>query len=91
MGQAYIMYNPVTGEIFKTGACVSAKRPTPPSGMKVMQGVANDATQKIEDGKVVDKSPDELPPPRPEHVPRKILKQTEWDELIKRIEILEKI
>jgi hypothetical protein len=87
--QSYIIFNPATGEILSTGACVSAKLPTPPQGMVVMRGVANDALQKVVDGKVVDKSPSELPPPRPKAPLRKILLQTEWDDLIKRIELLE--
>jgi hypothetical protein len=87
--QSYIIFDPLTGEILSTGTCVSAKLPLPPAGMAVMRGSANDAFQKIVDGKVVDKSPNELPPPRPKAPPRKILLQSEWDDLINRIDKLE--
>ena len=89
MGQSYIIYEPSTGVILKTGRCASAALPTPPDGMTVMRGTANDSLQKIVDGKVTDKSPIELPAPRTKPPRRKYMLQSEWEELIKRIVKLE--
>ena len=50
----YILYNS-DGKIIKTGICTEASYAIIPSeGEFIMEGVANENTQKIEDGAVVD-------------------------------------
>lgn len=56
----YIVYN-ITGEILRTVQCPSSmKHLQVKEGESMIEGTANDLTQKIADGKVVDKTPEEI-------------------------------
>lgn len=91
----YIVYNKV-GEILRTVDCpssmskIQAKR-----GEFIMEGTANDATQKIVDGKVVNKTPEEIKrenPTTPE-IPKNrrlaYITNEQWQDVLKRLAALE--
>lgn len=81
--------------IRKTGFCtvddfhLQGKR----HGWHVAEGIAHDATQKMQDGQIVDKTPEEIEadrPPRgkPEDMPV-VLSKRDYEQLVSRIENLE--
>lgn len=57
-----------------------------------MEGEADDATQKVINGRVVNKTPEELPIPVPVLVPKPLAAITnkQWQDVLRRIEVLEK-
>lgn len=90
----WLVYND-GGEILRAG-CTSSDdivNKVREPGEYVMEGVADQRTQKIVDGKIVDKAPGAMPQPRvstAKSEPAKIT-QEEWDELEQRVAALEAI
>jgi len=91
----FIRYDAI-GKILSTGTCqdhmiqIQAK-----SGEFVLEGEADDAKQKIIDGKVVNKTEEEIDAEKPPVIPESEhfanVTNKDWDELIKRVENLEKL
>ena len=93
----FIVYNSTTGKILRTGNC-------PPSlyklqvraGESIILGKANDYSQKIVDGEIVDKTPAEIeadnptPVEPPEGEKQKHIKNKEWKEIKDLLEDLDK-
>lgn len=82
-----------TGKILRQIQCPStlsllqAKK-----GEFVMEGVANDSTQKIVAGKVVDKTPEEIEadnPPTPERQNLVLITRGQWQDVLDRLDKLE--
>lgn len=82
-----------TGEILGMGICSEANlKHKEILGLKVVRGIADDRLHRIVDGKIVDKSPEDIEfilPPAEDRVVARIF-QEDWDALVKRIEALEK-
>jgi len=90
----YIIYDK-TGKILRTVQCSPAlSKIQPKEGEFIMEGTANDVTQKIVNGKVIDKAPEEIEvPPEPrllkEKQPANITNK-QWQSVLHRLEALEK-
>jgi len=71
----YIVYETDTGKIVRTGQCTNTMFSAQAGvGEDVLEGTASDIIQKVVDGKVVDKTPEEIEaqkPPIPEPIPYK--------------------
>lgn len=94
----FIVYRKETGKILRTGSCPSSVFSLQADSTKdefVIEGIANDITQKVIDGKIVDKTPDEIegekpkPVEIPEHKRPVILTQGEMQDILKRLDNLE--
>jgi len=67
----FIIYNKNTGQILSSGICQNSTfLKQAKKDEFVMEGTANDVTQKIVDGKVVDKTPEELEVQKPPVIPK---------------------
>lgn len=92
----YIIYN-VSGKILRTGTCSNADfEKQVGMGEFVMEGKANDSTQKIVGNEVVNKTPEEVEtdkPPEPEPVPFKqqpaSITNANWQDILSRLADLE--
>jgi hypothetical protein len=96
----FIVYNN-KGSILRTGSCPDKDfSKQAQAGEFVMEGVANDIKQKVVDGKVVDKSPEEIEAEK--QASASVLRQQDaevdemvmvskikFEELVKRVERLE--
>ncbi len=91
----YIIYN-ASGKILRTGSCPASmfelqKR----EDQFIIEGKADGRIKKIVDGKVVDKTPQEIandnPPPKEMEYGdrRKFVTNKMWDDLIERINVIE--
>lgn len=85
----YILYDE-NGMILKTGQCTHATfKQREEAGEYILEGIANDLEYEIKDGKVVrKKSPVKLPPVK--YFQPAIISQEAWEDLLKRIEKLER-
>lgn len=91
----YIVYDN-SGTILRTGCCSKGDFFLQVGdGEFVMEGIANDVTQKIVDGKVVDKTPEEIEADNPTPIPVPFEKQPanitneQWQNILNRISELE--
>jgi len=92
----FIIYNEA-GNILRFGLCPEeAVEAQAGEGEFVMEGVANDITQKVVDGLIVDKTPQEIiddNPPKPE-IPyeqqRAFITNWQLQDILNRLEQLEK-
>lgn len=90
----YIIYDSA-GEILRVVDCAPKfAKMQAHDGEFIMKGNANDTTQKIVAGKVVDKAPQEIAtdtwtPPPPEKRPAPITNKM-WQDVLDRLEALEK-
>ena len=85
MMRKFVVYNEA-GDILRTGICPDGSIDLQKAdGQFVMEGVANDATQHVVDGKIVAKPPAENPvDARPQQLraPRnQLLQATDWSQL----------
>lgn len=89
----YIEYNN-SGDIIRTGMCAaSVIKKKKKDGLNIIEGEADDINYKIVDGKIEKKKPEEIKkPPKPNFVREERIYLTKkiYDDLIKRIETLEK-
>jgi len=90
----YIIYSKV-GKILRAVQCSPDLREQQiRKGEFIMEGVANDITQKIINGQVVDKTPGEIQKERPPVIPEdmKLANVTngQWQKVLDRINILER-
>lgn len=91
---SYIIYDK-TGRILRVVDCSKTlKHLQAKEGEFIIEGFANDLTQKIVDGKVVDKTPEEIeiddPPPLPPLETPILITKKQWQGVLKRLEVLEK-
>lgn len=91
----FIVYNSL-GKILRTGTCQDNRFFYQACENEfVKEGQANDATQKIVDGKVVDKTPEEIEADNPTPIPVPFEKQPanitneQWQNILNRISELE--
>jgi len=91
----FIVYN-IKGKILRTGFCPEhILHLQAGDGEFVMEGIANDVSQKIVDGKIVDKTPEEIeadnptPPEIPESKRLANITNGQWQNVLKRLEKLE--
>jgi len=90
----YVIYDK-TGTILRQVQCSeSMGRIQAKENEFIMQGTANDRYQKIVDGKIVNKSPDEIVRDNPEtEIPKekraRVISNEQWDGIMARIESLE--
>lgn len=93
--KTFIVYD-CGGKILRTGTCQDSDFARQPNAKEfVMEGEANDSTQKIVAGEVVDKSPQELAeatytpePVPPERQPARI-NNKQWQNVLARLKKLE--
>jgi len=90
----FIVYNRA-GKILRTGLSQDANfLKQAVKGEFVMDGVADDITQKIVNGKVVDKAPGEIPNERLPLIPESIkpanVTNEQWRDVLKRLDALER-
>lgn len=94
----FIIYDK-TGTILRTIDCPPAMTSIQAKeGEFIMAGVANDVTQKIVDGEIVDKTPEEIEAVNPnlplKDIPKKkrvaYITNGVWEDTLKRIDRLEK-
>lgn len=93
----FIVYT-VQGQILRTGVCQNKtfhRQANEDQGELVMEGEADDALQKVVDGKIVDKTPGEIKtddPPLPEipveNQPARITNE-QWQNVLDRLRALE--
>lgn len=89
----FIIYNK-NGVILRTGSAPANMFSIQRHGDElIMEGTANDVTQKIVGGQVVDKTPEELEA-KPLKIPEKDMPATitkeQWQDVLKRLATLEK-
>jgi len=92
----YIVYRERDGRIQRTGICSdNVLNQQAKENELVIEGIANDRKQKIIDGKIVNKTPQEIeadnPTPAPipfEKKPANITNE-QWQEVLDRISVLE--
>ena len=85
MMRKFVVYNK-DGDILRTGICPEGSMDLQKAdGQFVMEGVANDATQHVVDGKIVDKPPAENPiderPQQLRDTRNELLQATDWSQL----------
>ena len=85
MMRKFVVYNEA-GDILRTGICPDGSIALQKAdGQFVMEGVANDATQHVVDGKIVDKPPAENPvderPQQLRDTRNQLLQATDWSQL----------
>jgi len=91
----FVVFNS-TGKILRCGTCQdSTFERQAKEGEFVMEGQANDVTQKVIDGKIVDKTPEEIEAekPKPVEIPETerpmVVTKGQLESILKRIEALE--
>jgi len=91
----YIIYNKV-GNILRVVECVPViKHLQVKEDEFIMEGTANDVTQKVVNGKVVDKTPKEIEvvqPPEPRLLKEKqpaYITNEQWQDVLKKLDKLE--
>lgn len=89
--KTFVVYNG-QGEIMRTGACpdnMLAAQARP--GEFVMEGNACDTTHKVQAGKIIMKSPEEIPKPIPIESKDQVVyvTQVQWDRIQERVSQLE--
>ena len=90
----YIVYNTI-GKILRTGVCGEDVRSQAGENEYAIEGTANDVTQKIVDGEIVDKTPAEIEADNPAPIPLSLEKQPahitngQWQEIQDRLRLLE--
>lgn len=90
----YILYNK-KGKILRTGSCQdeSFDLQVQQEGEFIIEGMANDAIQKIIDGKVVDKTLEEIEAEKPMPLPFEqqpaFITNEQWQEILNRLITLE--
>jgi len=89
----YVVYD-TTGKILRIG--ISSSRPIrSQAGINefVLEGTANDRTQKVIDGKIVDKTPEEIEAEKPKPVPVENrparITNKQWQAVLERLDRLE--
>ena len=85
MMRKFVVYNSA-GDILRTGICPEGAMDLQKAdGQFVMEGVANDATQHVVEGKIVDKPPAENPvderPQQLRDTRNELLQATDWSQL----------
>jgi len=91
----FVVYNQ-EGEILRTGYCAGEDFfRQAQDGEFVMEGIANDVIQKIVDGNIVDKTPEEIkrenpsPPEIPESQRPAYITNEQWQDVLNRLKVLE--
>ena len=94
----FIVYNKESGKIISNGTCPDGDVKLQIIGKpdaSVMEGIANNKTQKIVDGEVVDKTPQEItedtytPPVVTHEKQPALITNEQWQDVLSRLEILE--
>jgi len=90
----YVVYNKLTGEILRTGICSDESIELQALDKEtVIEGIANDITQKIVDGIIIDKSPDEISKQKIKRIPhekqRANITNEQLQSILDRLTILE--
>ena len=84
--KSYVLYDE-KGEIVKSGQCSTAKFKRLSKKRKlILEGVGNDETHKVEDGKLAPKEVEEKAPPV--EFFRAIITQEQWETVLKRLDNL---
>lgn len=97
----YIVYDVLTGKIETTGICADKnfetnKKARETGDMKLIEGIANQKTQKIAGGEIVDKTQAEIITDNPPAVKptvgqmRAFISNQMWENILARLDELEK-
>jgi len=94
--KAYIIFDKKSGKITSTGACQDICFGYGlTENQAIIEGQANDVTQKVIDGKIVDKTPEEIEAekPKPVEIPETerpmVVTKGQLESILKRIAALE--
>lgn len=88
----FTIYNS-EGEILRVGQCPNKDfKLQPQKGEFITEGLANQQTQKIVEGKIVEKAPHEIKsiPPTTQLEPLARITVQQWQDVLKRLDNLEK-